>query len=302
MVLHPEPLFLEVGAGPLGRRFALHHAPQRQAPCGLVVYVHPFAEEMNKSRRMAAMQSRTMAQAGFAVLQMDLLGCGDSAGDFGDASWSQWVADVVHACAWLRQRHADASHGRGMLPLWLWGHRVGALLAVQAAQQMGGSCHFVFWQPASSGKLMLQQFLRLKVAGDLMSGKAKAALEQLRNELAAGRPVEVAGYRLQPALCQGLEQAVLRPSAAMQAGRVDWLEVSPMEDSGLSPVAIAQARQWAEAGWAVRQGQVRGPAFWQTVEIEDAPELLPATLAALTAPSAAAVPDTPVAAAEPVRA
>ncbi len=40
----------------------------------LVVHVHAFAEEMNKSRRMAAMQSRALAAAGFAVLQIDLLG------------------------------------------------------------------------------------------------------------------------------------------------------------------------------------------------------------------------------------
>jgi pimeloyl-ACP methyl ester carboxylesterase len=44
--------------------------------------VHPFAEEMNKSRRMAALQSRALAAQGYAVLQIDLFGCGDSGGDF----------------------------------------------------------------------------------------------------------------------------------------------------------------------------------------------------------------------------
>ena len=67
-----------------------------------MVYIHPFAEEMNKARRMAALQSRALAAAGFDVLQIDLLGCGDSSGDFGDATWNDWVNDVVHGCRWLR--------------------------------------------------------------------------------------------------------------------------------------------------------------------------------------------------------
>lgn len=46
---------------------------------GSIVYIHPFAEEMNKSRRMAALQARALTLAGFAVLQLDLIGCGDEA-------------------------------------------------------------------------------------------------------------------------------------------------------------------------------------------------------------------------------
>ena len=70
-----------------------------------MLYIHPFAEEMNKSRRMAALQSRALAQAGYAVLQIDLLGCGDSSGDFGDATWQSWVSDVVLGCQWLRSQN-----------------------------------------------------------------------------------------------------------------------------------------------------------------------------------------------------
>ncbi len=80
---------------------------------GAVVYVHPFAEEMNKSRRMAALQSRALAAAGFAVLQIDLLGCGDSSGDFGDASWDEWIDDVLLAVRWLRGQHAMRRCGCG---------------------------------------------------------------------------------------------------------------------------------------------------------------------------------------------
>ena len=106
----------------IGQRFCLFH-PANRAPgsfaLGQVVYVHPFTEEMNKSRRMAAMQARALAQAGFEVLQIDLLGCGDSSGGFGDATWAAWVADVTSACLWLRARPDAVSADQPRPPLWL---------------------------------------------------------------------------------------------------------------------------------------------------------------------------------------
>lgn len=271
--------FLNVDDGPLGQRFAIHHPPQGDAVRGLVVYVHPFAEEMNKSRRMAALQSRALAEAGFAVMQMDLLGCGDSAGDFGDATWVRWLADVAYACQWLRARYPS---GVDAAPLWLWGLRAGCLLAAEAASQVSEPCHFLFWQPATSGKLLLQQFLRLKAVGELAGGHAKAAMEQLRKEILAGRSIDVAGYALHAQLCQGLEQSTLQPPS--RAGRALWFETSTVDQPTLSLAASGSAATWLEAGWAIRADTVTGPAFWQTTEIEDAPTLLKATLSAMAAP------------------
>ena len=274
-----EPLFLDVDAGPLAQRFAIHHPPNGGRARALVVYVHPFAEEMNKSRRMAALQARALAEAGFAVLQIDLLGCGDSAGDFGDASWPRWVADVGFACHWLQAQYCNAE---GATPeLWLWGLRAGCLLAAEAAAQLDAPCKLLFWQPAHSGKLLLQQFLRLKAAGELLGGHGKAAMETLRGDIAAGRSVDVAGYTLAAALCEGLEQAELHPPA--QAGISVWLETSTVAGTALSPASEARLAAWRAQGWAVQAKAINGPAFWQTTEIEDAPALLAATLAALHA-------------------
>ncbi len=142
------------GEGPSGQRFCLFHPAQASQVLGAVLYIHPFAEEMNKSRRMAAMQSRALAKAGFAVLQIDLLGCGDSSGDFGDASWQSWLDDVQRGAKWLAERV--------QAPLWLWGLRAGCLLAVDAARNISPTPNFIFWAPTPSGKLLLQQFLRLE--------------------------------------------------------------------------------------------------------------------------------------------
>ena len=259
------------------KRFCLLHPAQGTATRGCVAYVHPFTEEMNKSRRMASLQSRALARAGFVVLQFDLLGCGDSSGDFGDATWEAWVADVVRGCRWLRER-SEA-------PLWLWGLRAGCLLAAEAARHIGTPCNFVFWSPTVSGKTQLQQFLRLKVAADMLVGGAKGVTEGLRRQLAAGESVEIAGYMLSPGLANGMERAVLEPPVRLEqvgyAGRLEWLDMSTRGDAALTPVAQKAVGQWEQAGFAVRSHMVQGPSFWQTTEIEDAPGLIAATLGAI---------------------
>lgn len=276
----PEAFFLPATSAATGQRFCLYHPAQGASPRGLVLYIHPFAEEMNKARRMAALQSRALAQAGFAVLQIDLQGCGDSSGDFGDATWQNWVDDVLQGCHWLRAQYGNDG-SQGETTLWLWGLRAGCLLAVDAARQLNEPCNFLFWQPPTAGKLLLQQFLRLKVAGDLIGGQAKGVMQTLRQQLAEGVPVEIAGYLLSPGLVNGLEQATLVPPTAL-AQRMEWFEISTREDANLSPVALQTIGQWQQAGFLTASHIVQGRAFWQTTEIEDAPALIADTLSAVT--------------------
>jgi exosortase A-associated hydrolase 2 len=264
---HPEVFFLPAAGGE--QRLCLFHAPTTAAR-GKVLYLHPFAEEMNKSRRMAALSCRALAEAGHAVLQIDLRGCGDSSADFGDASWADWQADVRLALDWLDHRVPDA-------PLWLWSLRAGSLLA---AADWGRPVNHLFWQPMASGKLALQQFLRLKLAAEMAGGASKGLMDQLKSELAAGRAVEIAGYRLGSALASGLEAARLAPSGA--PGRVEWLELSTREDAVLTPVSEQAIKSWQDAGWAVRAQIAQGPGFWATSEIELAPALIACTVEALS--------------------
>jgi exosortase A-associated hydrolase 2 len=286
-----EAFFLPVTdakAGGTGQRFCLFYPAQKDRVASraraLVLYIHPFAEEMNKSRRMAALQARALAQSGFAVLQIDLTGCGDSSGDFGDATWQGWVNDVVAGCHWLRQRcPAPVAPDASPPPLWLWGLRAGCLVAVDAAMQLDEPCNFLFWQPPASGKPVLQQFLRLKVAGDMLSGQSKGVMEALRQQLASGSSVEIAGYMLAPELASGLEQANLaRPPPGTDRQQVLWLELSNREAATLSPMALKSTDQWEQAHYRVHSSVVQGPAFWQTTEIEEAPALLEATTTALS--------------------
>lgn len=286
--MQPEVFFLSVVARHTenpGQRLCIHYPAQHEgvacAPLGLALYIHPFAEEVNKSRRMAALQARALARVGVAVLQMDLLGCGDSSGDFGDATWGQWVNDVVEGHQWLRVKY-PANESKGKAPMWLWGLRMGCLLAVDAAKQIEEPCNFLFWQPPASGKPLLQQFLRLKVAGDMLTGQSKGVMECMHQQLAGGSSVEIAGYMLAPGMASGLEQsALLPPTFSTTAPRVEWFELTTREDASLSPISAKTVQAWMQAGCRVNSHLINGPAFWQTTEIEDAPLLIDATTTAL---------------------
>jgi exosortase A-associated hydrolase 2 len=265
-------LFAPLATGP---RFCLLHRPATASPREVILYLHPFAEEMNKCRRMAALGARALAAAGFAVAQVDLLGCGDSPGDFGEATWDAWMEDVQAAAGWLAQQQA--------MPVgWLWGLRAGCLLAAEASRRMEGVNGLLLWQPVASGTQHLAQFLRLKSANELLaSGSASRRDDTKRRLLEAGEPVEVAGYTLSPALARGLEGATLEIGA--QVNRIAWLEVSPAAQPTLSPAAQQRLARWQEGGARVVVRAVAGPPFWQTVEVSECPALVQATVEALQA-------------------
>ncbi len=234
---------------------------------GSLLFVHAFAEEMNKSRRMVALQSRALADRGFSVLLVDLYGCGDSDGDFGEADWTQWRDDVVDAALWWR---AESGHA----PI-LWSMRVGCLLACEAGRVIGAE-QFLFWQPQPSGAQALQQFMRLRVMRALGSSThPRARTQDLRDALARGEALEVAGYLLAPGLALGLEAATL--SLPQQATRAAWIEIVPDADTSARPVADTRVSQWRKSGLDATLHSIQGPAFWQTQEIAESDALIEAT-------------------------
>ena len=281
MAARAQAFFLPSGEG---QRFCLFHPAEGGRVHGQVLYIHPFAEEMNKVRRMAALQARSLAQAGFDVLQMDLLGCGDSSGDFGDAMWQSWVDDVVQACRYLQSRSCGPGVHLPKPPLWLWGLRTGCLLAAQAASEWGAACNFVFWQAPSLGQPLLNQFMRLKLATDMQGAPTKGIMEHMRLQLNHGEPIEIAGYRLSPGLALGLMQAALAPPVVRGIGqRLEWFELSTKENAAPSVVATERFSEWQQAGFDARLHMTQGPAFWQSTEIQEVPALISATTAALRA-------------------
>ena len=260
-----QPFFLESPRGPL---FCLSLVPSEKAPVGGVLYLPPFAEEMHKSRRMAALQARALARAGYAVLQFDLSGCGDSAGDFGDATWEAWRDDARLAHAWL------AAQVPG--PITLWGLRLGACLAVEMAAELERVARLLLWQPVNNGEQFLNQFLRIKLASEMLSeGQAKTGTKDLLATLASGTGIEVGGYLLGSAMARQLAQLKLAEQIPHCA--VEWIEVGAEAGDHVTPASQRVIDAWRAAGTTICARTVPGEPFWATQEISECPALLAAT-------------------------
>jgi exosortase A-associated hydrolase 2 len=258
---------------PRGRRFCVSSGPDDGAACGAALYVPPFAEEANKARRMSALAARALAARGWLTLRLDLGGCGDSEGDFADATWDGWRQDLDAAWAWLA---AHAPQGRRLV----WGLRAGALLAADWLRASGNAVapDLLLWQPVFDGARHLSQFLRLNLVHQMLTqvgeDEAKAGL---RARLDAGETVEIVGYALTPALAQALAAAHF----AMPTGYGGRILMIELGRGARSPALEAQQEALAGAGINAQCWRVDGPAFWQTQEIEDSPALLAKTLAVL---------------------
>ncbi len=256
-----EAGYLEGEQGPL---FYLLHPPRSARARGAILYAHPFAEELNKSRRMVALQARRFAELGYAVLVPDQFGCGDSAGDFGDARWEIWQKDLARQAVWLQERYPGA--------LTLWGLRSGCLLLSELLQRRAIEAgRMLWWQPVIDGEQYLVQFLRLRMAAAMMSG-SKETTRELRERLGGGEALEVAGYLLHPLMAAALAGARLLPP--VHSCVVHWFDVVADADPDLSPAAKRLIERWAGEGVAVDAQAVSGEPFWGTQEISEVPELI----------------------------
>ncbi|MCX7193031.1 MAG: hydrolase 2, exosortase A system-associated [Proteobacteria bacterium] len=259
-----EPFFLNGGHGAL---FCIHYSPAITPAKGSILYLHPFAEEMHKSRRMAALQARSFAAAGYAVLQVDLTGCGDSFGDFSDATWGKWLDDARTAHAWLSETTGTVR---------LWGLRTGASLAIELASTLPEVAGLLLWQPVVNGELYLNQFLRIKTAGEMLNNsQSPGGTKALRARLDAGESIEVGGYMLNATMARNLIH--LKLAGLPPPCPVVWLEIG-IEDSDTTLTASQSLiNTWRSAGVSVNTRTFKGEPFWLTQEITECHRLIEVT-------------------------
>jgi exosortase A-associated hydrolase 2 len=269
----PKPFFM---AGAADELFAVHYPPSAGVAAGDgVLFIPPFAEEMNKCRRMCAIMARHLSTLGYGSLLVDLYGTGDSRGDFGDARWELWRTDLMLAVE----------------RLVAWGHqtihliavRLGALLAADLESAAPCSVgRLILWHPVTNGEQFMTQFLRLRTAATMMEAESrKEKPEDLRRELRSGQAVEIGGYRLSPDLALAIEKRTLAAAPLERVAAVHWLDVAPDAERPLSPASVRCIEALRQRGRRVSARTVAGEPFWSTVEIAAPMALLDATSAAL---------------------
>lgn len=261
------PLFIP---GTAGRVFTLYFPATGKAH-GALLYLPPLTEEMNRCRALVSAQARALSKLGYAVLLLDYYGTGDSGGELKSATWDIWHGDVEAAATWLEQQTN--------LPVTLWGCRLGALLAAQAASRSPERFkHLLLWQPVIDGKLFLTQFLRLRVAALMDQGLPPETTDQMRAQFASGGSVVISGYELPAALANAIDITRFSDLSLAHA-RIDWLENVAEPGKPITPGSQKTVSALQSQGAQVNVRPFTAPPIWQLHERDEAPGLIAETCA-----------------------
>ncbi len=266
-----EPFLLKGSKGSIA---CFYYPPKAGVPPkGDIVLAPAFAEEMNRCRAMVSMQARALSTYGVGTLVSDMLGTGDSAGEFSDASWEIWHSDLKLGIAWLRE-HA---HGCNTI----WGIRLGAIMAAQLAAEDSLIERIMFWQPIIQGKNYWTQFLRIRIAAEMEMKDGVKSTEALRKCSEQGGIVEVSGYPVGSALARRLDDLRMPEIHRLADKEVTWFEMLSGPDSALPRASAKYAEEIRASGTRVELKAITGPPFWQVHERELALNLIVATTQAI---------------------
>jgi len=260
-----KPYFLKTLQGHVFIQSFVPEQPNGEA----VIFVPPFAEEMNKSRRMMGLLGHSLAAKGVLMVIPDLYGTGDSEGGFSDARWSIWLDNVEQLVHKLKEQ--------GIKTVSFTGLRMGCLLINDyISQQKSAIKRVVFWKPVTSGKQMVNQFLRLRVANSMMDGK-KETIETLRGLLVGEGELEIAGYSLNADLIHTLDEKKISAGSFDSSINLYWFEVLASENQPMPMASTKTIQNLVDRGVDVNVQQFVGENFWANQEIAEIPELISVT-------------------------
>ncbi|MFT4517649.1 MAG: exosortase A-associated hydrolase 2 [Halioglobus sp.] len=236
--------------------FYLLLEPTQGAAHSAILFLHPFADEMHKSRHIVSSQARALAAAGHTVMLLDLPGCGDSGGEFVDANWQVWREGASFALNFLADKAG--------VPVVLWGLRLGGLLACDLSQSNSAVDRLLLWQPVLNGEQQIDQFLRLHSGAAFLGEGRSFDRKSLWRSLREGQSLEVAGYELSSSMA--LEMSRARLNELRPGCPVSWIEIGNGPSSGPALASESVMSRWRAQGVGVAMTQVQGEPFWRSID------------------------------------
>ncbi|MFZ6691548.1 hydrolase 2, exosortase A system-associated [Undibacterium sp. SXout20W] len=258
MEVNPPPQAFFLPAAP-GQRFCMYHPTAlKRVGSDCILHIHAFAEEMNKGRCSAGLLARRFAENGLNVLQIDLLGCGDSSGDFAEADWNIWKADLIAAVTFLKEKHNGKLH--------LWADRLGSLLAAELiAVEKIGFDQVLLCQPVFDGNQFVHQFKRSLLARAILNKESNSPTLPTEAHLTEQKSIEIAGYDISHALLNAISEINIS-DWNLPATQIQWIEMMAQSGQVLSPSRQRIFNHWQQQGNQVRLHIVNGSPCWQSPE------------------------------------
>jgi len=244
-----------------------------------VVMCRPLGYEALCSYRTYTQLAHTMAQAGFDVVRFDYHGMGDSDGVDTDADRvDAWLATTTNAIA-------EARRLSGANEIALFGMRLGANLAIEAAARDGNVASLMLWAPCASGRAFAREMRAAHAAkgapdanggaealGTLFTAEALKDMEALSLDRANAAPArrvlliardDIRGEGPLPAKLAALGADV---TSTVWPGYADMM--AEPHDAKLAPETLQSITQWLcdahpQCGEAQESEELAWPQSWR---------------------------------------
>jgi len=259
------PESVAVIPGPVPLHAVVHGCACSPHPPWGLLFCDPFAEEKKCAHRVMVEAARAFCAADLTCVRFDYRGTGDSPGEFGAATPEQWVEDILAAVAYARQEV-------GVPTLGLIGLRLGAALALQAAEATEDVDFLVLWEPVINGKQYLTQNLRRSFIKAMLTDEDKFDAGSVRQ--AHEQDIfDFDGYPISAEMRRQIESLDLLAAPPEFAGPSLVLNITTKEQPGEPYVALGEAlggrvmalRQepfWSRIGLIEAQATVEATEIW----------------------------------------
>lgn len=151
----------------------------------LIVCIQPFAEELNRCRRVFAQTAQRLANNGFHVWMPDFYGTGDSDGDFADIDFELWLKDLSSILI------SSNFHNISFISCRFGVQLLSAFLKENYNFNVE---RIVLWQPQWDIALFWKQQWRLSVLSGI-NNESKTSIPALR-QLELSGFVDIQGYQI----------------------------------------------------------------------------------------------------------
>lgn len=202
--MQTEPRHFGTPESPL---FGCYHAPQATPRQCAVLLCNPFGQEQVRAHRAFGLLANRLARLGFGALRFDYHGCGDSSGESDEGDVTRWTHDVATAIDELKA-------WTGASVVSLLGLRLGASLALLAADGRDDVESLVLWEPIVRGSDYIEQLLD--------AHRAWAREHRTTDNDTEG--LEALGFPISPALRRDLQGMDLLSAGTPSARRVLVIE------------------------------------------------------------------------------
>lgn len=258
--------------------FLAHYLPAghkaRPDKAKAIILVPPFAEEMNRSKRMYVLCARLLANAGLHVICFDYSGTGDSSGEWGEFSYQDWVNDLKTVYDYALKTTSDVD----FIAL-----RFGALLLTDAILGKFVSANkCIFWDPLESGEVLTRQLVRIKIAAAMADNSKKITSQEVMQSMYDIGHLESGGYHITQSMFDEISTKKLADniSKLLTVASVHWMASGKFKAGENKWLANSFKSDDLDSDLAKRSlsmHPVNDVKFWMQQEVTISPKLLQLT-------------------------